>query len=331
MKTRIFAIFCLVLGFRAFSAEVGNVQITFRVTDDFGKPLPGITVMAFAVRQKLLLLPLTIGNAEKKKTEAVTDTNGTAVIKISSVLDGRVSYGIAPVDGYYYTAGDEYHFKKVEYGRWQPWNPTVEMVLKPILNPVPMYAENTPWSLTLPEIGKPIGYDLMVGDWVAPYGKGITNDFIFTLNRQFTNVNAAFSATLRLAFSNDGDGIQSILATPHVGSDLRLPRFAPETNYESRLVLRMYQEPGKPMVGVLPKENQNYFFRVRTVSKDGQAISALYGKIYGGIGYDIFHSPTAQIGFTYYLNPEPNSRNMEFNTKSNLFKNLSSLEKVHAP
>ena len=55
------------------------------------------------------------------------------------------------------------------------------------------------------------------------------------------------------------------------------------------------------------------------------------GKIHGGIGYDIFHNSTALVSFTYYLNPEPNSRNMEFNTKSNLFKNLSSLEQVSAP
>ena len=32
-----------------------------------------------------------------------------------------------------------------------------------------------------------------------------------------------------------------------------------------------------------------------------------------------------------YLNPEPNSRNMEFDPKQNLFKNLPPLERVTAP
>jgi hypothetical protein len=203
-------------------------------------------------------------------------------------------------------------------------------VLKPILNPVPMYAKVTPWRLTLPEIGKPIGYDLMIGDWVAPYGKGITNDFIFTLNRQFTNVHEPFDATLTLKFANNGDGIQSILAAPYVGSVLRLSRFAPETNYESQLVLRKYREAGKTIVDSY-SEDQNWFFRVRTIKKDGKIASALYGKIYGDIKFPFFDNPTARLEMTYYLNPEPNSRNMEFNTKSNLFKNLSSLERVSAP
>jgi hypothetical protein len=311
-------------------AQVGNVQITFKVMDDFGKPVPGAAVSVFAVRQKSLLIPLTISNAEQKETDAVTGKEGLAVIKASSVLDGRVSYGIDQLKGYYYTAGDEYQFKKLENGRWQPWNPTVEIILKPILNPVPMYAKKNLLDLILPENDKSIGYDLMKGDWVAPYGKGITNDFIFTLNRQFTNVNAAFRATLKLAFSNDGDGIQSVPEKPHIGSDLHLPRFAPETNYESQLVWRKYRETGKPIFNS-NRDDQNYLFRVRTMKQNGQIISALYGKIYGDISFDIYHVPTATIDFTYYLNPQPNSRNMEFNTQSNLFKNLPSLERVSAP
>ena len=60
----------------------------------------------------------------------------------------------------------------------------------------------------------------------------------------------------------------------------------------------------------------------------GTLLSALYGKIYGDFSQNIGHG---NIYFNYYLNPEPNSRNMEFNTQSNLFKNLRSLEQVGAP
>jgi hypothetical protein len=48
-------------------------------------------------------------------------------------------------------------------------------------------------------------------------------------------------------------------------------------------------------------------------------------------GYADMGKTMFRLNFTYYINPEPNSRNMEFNTKSNLFKNLSSLEQVSAP
>ena len=40
---------------------------------------------------------------------------------------------------------------------------------------------------------------------------------------------------------------------------------------------------------------------------NGNVKSALYGKIYGDF-----------MKFTYYLNPTPNSRNMEFDPKNNL-------------
>jgi len=35
--------------------------------------------------------------------------------------------------------------------------------------------------------------------------------------------------------------------------------------------------------------------------------------------------------FKYFLNPTPNDRNVEFDPKQNLFKNLSSLEEVSDP
>jgi hypothetical protein len=37
-------------------------------------------------------------------------------------------------------------------------------------------------NLRIPKFNKPIGYDLEKGDWVSPYGKGLINDFIFTMN-----------------------------------------------------------------------------------------------------------------------------------------------------
>ena len=75
---------------------------------------------------------------------------------------------------------------------------------------------------------------------------------------------------------------------------------------------------------------ENYFFRVRTKEDaQGNIVSALYGKIYGefnngsGIG--------DKVSYTYYLNSEPNSLNMEFDPSRNLFKKLPSLEQVSAP
>ncbi len=80
------------------------------------------------------------------------------------------------------------------------------------------------------------------------------------------------------------------------------------------------------------KKEQNYFFRVRTVIDEKGAVkSSLYGKIHGDFVIDPINSKTMIIIFTYYLNPTPNSRNIEFDPKQNLLKDLKSDERVDAP
>jgi len=331
MKTKINTMLACLLVSVAISraVEVGEVQITFKVVDDSGKPVPGATVGMSLIQLKNPLGQRVLENATKTQLNSITDKEGGAVIKNSSISP-EVYYGVPPMPGYYYTRASEFKFRRVENNQWQPWNPTVTIVLKPIINPIPMYAKET-LNLTIPENVKPVGYDLQMGDWVTPYGKGLTSDFNFNLERQFTSVTQVFSATLTLTFSNDGDGIQTIPPEASTGSDLRSPRFAPENGYESKLVERTYRESERKPIVKEPKAGQKYFFRVRTKKDDqGKIVSALYGKIYGDINFDFF-SPKTIVAFTYYLNPDRNSRNMEFDPKQNLFKNLPLLEQVSAP
>jgi hypothetical protein len=66
---------------------------------------------------------------------------------------------------------------------------------------------------------------------------------------------------------------------------------------------------------------KEHFFWVRTVKDhEGNIVSAHYGKIYGDF-----------MQFTYYLNPTPNDRNIEFDPKQNLLQGLQSFEQVSAP
>jgi hypothetical protein len=310
------------------AAEGASMQVTFRVTDDNGKPIHGAAVglSAFSHWQP----GSAFGQDVYKGPTGQTDTNGVVVLKSSS-LRGEVSYRIKDLPGYYADWGNDYAFKEVKDGKWQPWNPTVELVLKPVVKPVPMYSKRVS-GLSIPEAAKPIGYDLSVGDWVAPYGRGTRSDFNFKfeLKQPFTSPVEPFDAVLIVMFSNEDDGIQGFTFSPDRGSTFRSPRHAPESAYKSELFLRKYREEGKPIVSNRT-EDQNYFFRVRTVKREGRIVSALYGKVYGNISFDFFHSPTATIAFTYFLNPEPNSRNMEFDPKKNLLKGLKSTERPNVP
>ena len=74
-------------------------------------------------------------------------------------------------------------------------------------------------------------------------------------------------------------------------------------------------------------------FRIRTVLDDmGNIVSARYGKIYGPIEYgESDTNPGGKVRFTYYLNPTPNDRNVEFDPERNLFTDLKSSEEVWKP
>lgn len=323
-------------------------KITVHVVDESGNPVIGAPVGTGSISGYTQPSGWWGYESEYKEISVPTDKNGIAVIFIPKTESG-VAYGVRNFPGYY-DGGGNYQFKEVGAGSWQPWNPKVELVLKKIGIQMPMYARKVGGRMMgkkIPDTGKPVGFDLMVGDWVQPYGKGETPDFVFQFDSTITVTNSAvtyvdgkgslirnlYDNRLELRFGNQGDGIQFIFAD--VGSQLLLPRLAPTAGYQLALSkrewLQVVTNRTSPFVKVHSDydKNANYFFRVRTkMDASGNITNALYGKIYGDFTENLGRG---MIRFAYYLNPEPNSRNMEFNTKSNLFKNLPSLEQVSAP
>ena len=172
-----------------------------------------------------------------------------------------------------------------------------------------------------PAFNEPVDYDLMVGDWVGPHGKGITADMIFfgKLDQKSRN---DFDYELTIKFPKQDDGIQEFLVSEsEKGSGLRSPHAAPDTGYQEKVVKSMHHHPGLGARDDMNDPNRNYFFRVRTIKNDeGKIVSAHYGKIYGDF-----------MQFSYYLNPTPNDRNIEFDLKQNLLGGLDPLEQVTAP
>jgi hypothetical protein len=332
MKTKIIIFVALLTSaFVSHAIEWPEAKITFHVIDESGKPLSNVPISA-------VVLDPSKPPATYKVVTSTTDIQGLAVVNTPNISK-EYSYAVRNLSGYY-SSGGLYKFNSSSNGQWLPWNPTVEVRLRPILHPVPMYAKKT-GNLTIPEIGKPAGYDLMVGDWVAPYGKGFKSDLVFTLDRKpdkavkttdyYKRDVKLFDATLTISFSNLDDGIQSIpINEEYIGSQFSIPRYAPEDGYESRLVEHTYREGADQPIVTPVKEKMGYFFRVRTVKQDGKIVSAHYGKM-SSVNFDVINSPTAIINFTYHFNPESNSRNMESDPSRNLFGNLNQFERVSAP
>jgi hypothetical protein len=307
------------------AAEGPTAQITFKVTGENGASLSNVPihVVLFDHQEP----GAGFGNPIYKEITSLTDTQGIAVARGSS-LDNKVTYEVKDLSGYY-DEGGPYSFKSSKDGRWEPWNPTVELVLRPIVNPVPMYARKVETNIPTP--AHKYGYDLVLGDWVAPTGKGQITDFIFEVTGYANNVKD-YDSTLTVSFANAQDGIQSFV--PIRVCHFRSPRAAPVGGYQDKIALRRARRPGQlspDWIDDAQKET-NYIFRVRTVlDEKGNVKSALYGKIYGGFGFGGAVTNCFLKIRSYYLNPEPNSRNMEFDPKRNLFRKLDQFHEVSLP
>jgi len=324
MKLKRIAVFVFVLFTTRFTLIANpDCAITLHVVDDQGHSLTNFPIgMGVISGWKP---GEGFGTDLTESWTNITDANGmtTATHKCYNPEIGVWAQG---VNGYY-PSRITYNYTNAVAGKWQPWNPSVEFVVKPILNPIPMYAQAV--RTTIPAKNKAIGYDLEVGDWVAPYGKGSVGDFIFSLNEKvpFTRISQPYDVINSLSFSNKGDGIQSLMLTGDVGSAFLLPRLAPGSGYQPTLAQQLYSINNKISDGAVSND-QNYFYRVRTViDEKGNVKSALYGKIAGPIEC----GAQGYIQFTYYLNPNPNDRNMEFDPNKNLFQNLSIIQQVKAP
>jgi hypothetical protein len=64
------------------------------------------------------------------------------------------------------------------------------------------------------------------------------------------------------------------------------------------------------------RENVGFFLRTRVrLDANGKIVSANYAKVVG----DFYLVPQGSLMFSYYFNPVPNDRNLEFDPKRNLF------------
>lgn len=335
------------------SIQAQQAQITIHVKDDAEICLTNApVVISIPVRQISATGMAYVGD-NNQLSEVVSDTNGLAIFRINCDF-GRLKYSVNGernppnsfyrmlINGvsYYAHNGINYSYSNRVAGRWQPWNPTIELTLRRILNPIPMYVRDVRMDVTpFPALDEDLGFDLEKGDWLSPHGTGQTADFIFRVHCDFSDEKSPYgeqyyNATLELSFSNEDDGIIEFRdsQTELEGSIFRLPRFAPESGYSNRWsAVRFTSKEGSTLATISQRKDLNYFFRVRTKKDEaGKIVSANYGKIRGPLDFG-FRGKRNGLGMTYYFNPTPNDRNMEFDPSRNLFTDLPVAEQVHEP
>ena len=283
-----------------------KAKLTFRVTDSLGNPVTNADVRA--------------GFFLEKGSHAVvgkTDTNGMFTVEGLCSDDMGCSF---KKEGYYQT---EYRHRFASYdsnvlkdGKWQPWNPTIEITLKEKRNPIPMYVKNL--KVYFPQ-NQLVGFDCRKGDLVAPHGTGSEADFLFTVIETSTS-RIDFQRQLIISSVNQDEGFirlkkdsWSVLVSEHE---------APSNRYIPKVeTLFVYDSKPNP-VDTRIGEDEYLVFRSRIKKDDeGKIIHSNFGKIYGRIksGESDKGNDVGYVQFLYYFNPDDNDRNLEFATGQNLF------------
>jgi hypothetical protein len=208
-------------------------------------------------------------------------------------------------DGYYKSA-KTYMFKGRDNvkNRYMPWGEKKTLTMREVVNP--QAGLKGSYHKNAPKFNAPLGFDVVEGDWVKPYGNGLIRDFVFTVHQREDGRVSEYT----ISFSNEGDGIQDGEYLYKTTSIFRWPYQAPTTGYKPdfKKVIGYKGVDVKDEERIKDPGKSRYVFRVRTeYDENGEIKSALYGKIKGEI--IVFSKGRFQFG--YWLNDDPHSRCLE--------------------
>ncbi|WP_406611198.1 hypothetical protein [Agarivorans sp. JK6] len=292
------------------SACIGDLtQIKLKVIDQDGQPVKGAEVsMSFMLSKGSNKFKGTTD--EKGEVTALRFSQFGAIVRVNK-------------KGYYQSK-----IKRTSKGHQKL---TIELRKKK--NPTAMYVKKL--TLPVPKKREAIGFDFEQSDWVAPYGKGNTAHIFFYLDGEYTDIYKN-NNELQVSFINANDGFIK-LNKVWTNSEYPFPYLAPQAGYTNNLVLKKNRAPNSKTINTYEKLALGYIFRVNTkLNSEGEVIHANYGKIAGEfLGSAYVNTAKGKnegfVKFTYYYNPTPNDRSLEFDWRQNLFRDLEHEEKVYEP
>ena len=322
-----------------------TVNFSAIVLDDItGNPLANVSVGAGFTMDAG---PVWENRFKYDHKQFITDANGVCKISGKSNCGKAGCYIRQPPQGFYKpVCGSSLRFKgKSFFGVWQPDNLVVTLRLDRVEKPIPLFVKRVELTNFRKGIGgfdgtnSVVRYDLMKGDWLAPYGKGETADLEFKAvleikgkERKFRYASRKVEDVLFYELATDispcstNDALSKVQIKEDAGLKIRIVN----DDFSSRQIVRS-QGKRKIIRPKFPNEwdceyysnynkSQCYKFRVRSrYDEKGNLKEAYYGKIYGDfeIQGDEKRGITS-ISFLYYLNPTSLDRNLEWDMKNNL-------------
>ena len=295
---------CLMM--MAFTLYAERVSLTYKVTDEDGNPIEGVRVETIVETEKSL--SKWYGSPQYDRYVQRTDSNGMATSTIKC-QDGDFTVCLR-AEGYYAEGSSTNRFAssydmKLNRYVFVEKEKTLCYVLRKIKNPVEMkITHSLKWRIPLKEGIYP--FDLEVGDWVTPRGKGRTADLeILYTQAAITESNKMCRGVLR--FPNGGAYVKVKSPSRSFQSDYEantngvfVSEFPFEYNFDKTGGSRHIR-------GNILGDSEYLVFRIREQrDREGKVISANYGKLYGRL---------KTFGCLYYdkgfFNPTPNDPNIE--------------------
>ena len=309
------------------SLPLSAFEFTVSVMDDSQRPLAAVSVEALFSR------PNDPRNTSLRSFEGLTDGRGTfrfAVDQEMVLIRLR-----ARKVGYYEADADRRHSLGVV-----PSVPQHTLTLPLLVPGIPLCYKAVQLSAEDKKLPPQtwVGFDLALGDVVAPWGKGEISDILIwnegtqngwsqspaTLARlrqaphfarlveaEFASLYGVFEGVTRLRAGTIGAGLQRSSAF-WAYSQLKMPAEAPAENY----LLELSFPYGAASTADDKAADTGFFLRVRPLlAADGRVLSAHYAKIQGPVT-----STLGRIEFRYYYNPVRDDRRLVHDQASNLLR-----------
>lgn len=284
-----------------------TVRLDIEIKDYDGNPLPGVTIQCAS--KKRPLIPW--ARSEYNGMQWTTDKEG----KVSESFDcfeGFVHCRFT-ADGYYPEKIRDIKFRadyddKTDSMIFSETYKKLEVKLRKIINPQPMIKHRIDKGIMdLPKRHGRFGFDLKVGDWIAPDGKGEIADFYVVYD--WVEDEKTISSSGRIEFVDKGCGAykKKKLLCKKFPVDYSVDK---EAEFVSSIPFHSYtiKETWKSDDLVPAAEDEFLVIRSRTsYDENGNMVGAHYTHIQGPIGIGYYFG----LGDVYF-NPRVNDTNLEY-------------------
>ncbi len=285
--------------------RVATASLIFQVEDDRGEPVTDAKVDVF----------FDMMYDQGQVVSSSTDSNGTC--RVSGKTVGIMEYKVSR-DGYYgvhnkiVLLGEGSEHKK-EKGKWLPWGMAQRVILPKARNRVaiPFKSLERKWTK---HINEWIGYDLILSDYVEPFGSGKISDFEIKFDWDGKQFNEYNGIEIDLRFPEQYAGIY--WADKFAGSELKgvyeankLAKYEKQISFGERVYRNERGEPTNRESKQFDKSKTLVGRSRCVVNENGELTSAIYFQIY----YMAFSCDKKGVAIRCggFYNPTPNDTNIE--------------------